>query len=368
MTYLLQTALLTLLLISNTFANDGQRLSEIPSINFQVSNEIIKLSKLSDFNATDLVTNNDTVLIADHRKIYVLKKGRNNLQALNMGSESQESIWFGPICANTKGFIIHLADYSRLQSDEDESKYRGDFIAAPSSRGFIIINNDLISKHYIKSLKITHRPLTQNEDYNKTIDFKDLVQSCTSYGGKMYLGNYGSLGKADFKKETIELIDEDEEMAFNRYPIFIEKESIWIEKDEGGMGGASIEKWSRKNTKISGFYIDNEYDVVSYTAFIRHKGQMIIGTTHGLFSLNEKTGRFTRFNLGQHISLLPTDNLIQHDGCLWSFIDGQWFKIDVKKRIAIRQVDVNKNKFTNGVFFNGSWILIGPSGIWKKKK
>lgn len=358
----------TWLINYNVFADSTQKLSEIPSINFQVSNNLITLTKLADFNATNLVANKNTVLIADHRKIYMLKKGRNKLQKLDINSEPKESAWFSPICANTKDFIIHIADYPSIQQDEDASKYRGDFIAAPSSRGFVIIDDNLKNQRHIQSLKIVSRPPTQIGDYNKTVVFSDLVQSCTFYGNKVFLGSYGSLGKADFKKETIGLIDEDEEMTFNRYPIFVEKKYIWIEKDEGGLGGASIEKWSHQNTKIGGFYIDNGYDVVSYTTFIRHKGQMIVGTTHGLFSLDEKTGRFTRFDLGKEISSMPTENLLQHDGYLWGFINGEWFRIDTKKRLAIKQVDTNKNKFTNGVFFDGAWILIGSSGIWKKKR
>lgn len=366
--YLLNVIVLTLLINCNIFADSAQKLSEISSINFKVSSKIITLAKLSDFNVTDLVTNKNTVLMTDHRKIYVLKKGRNKLQKLDISSEPKESAWFSPICTNTKDFIIHIANYPNVQQDEDASKYRGDFIAAPSSQGFVTIDKNLKNQRHIQSLKIVSRPPTQIGDYNKTVGFSDLVQSCTFYGNKVFLGSYGLLGKADFKKETIELIEEDEEMTFNRYPIFVEKEFIWIEIDEGGMGGASVEKWSHQNTKVGGFYIDNGDDVISYTAFIRHKGQMIVGTTHGLFSLDEKTGRFTRFDLGKEISSMPTENLLQHDGYLWGFINGEWFRIDTKKRLAIKQVDSNKNKFTNGVFFDGAWILIGSSGIWKKKK
>ncbi len=367
MKFLLRIALLVLLATCSAFADKAQKLSEIPSITFKLSSKIIKLEKLSDFNATDIIANKDTLLVSDHRKIWAFKKGNSKLRELNISTEIPESAWFGPICANQKGFAIHFSDYPVPQHDEDSLKGRGAFIAAPSSKGFILTDNNLINQRHIKSLTITSRPPTKIGDYNKSTQFSDLVQSCMYYNNKLFIGAYGSLGKADLKNEAIELIDEDEEMTFNRHPIFVEKDAIWIEIDEGGLGGTSIEKRQHKNNKSSVFYIDNEYDIVSYSSFVRHNRQMIVGTTHGLFSLDEKTGCFTRFYLGQRISSMPTEHLIEQDGYLWAFIDGQWFQIDIEQHTAIKHVDADKNKFTNGVFFDGAWILIAPSGVWRYK-
>lgn len=366
--YLLNTVLFTLLVTYQICASEIQKVSEIPSINFQVSNKIIKIDKLDSFNATDLAVNKSAVLFTNRRNIYLLKKGQNKLKKYDMGTELPISAWFSPICASAKNFFIHVADYPSVQQEDDALKYRGDFIAAPSSVGFVIIENNLHKQRQIKSLKIVSRSFVQNGKENSKVDFSDLVQSCAYYGGQVFLGSYGSIGKADLNKETIALIDQDEEMTFNRNKIFIENKFIWINKDEGGLDGASIEKWSHKNIKINDYSINNGYDMISYTAFARHKGKMIIGTTHGLFSLDEQTGRFAHFDLGKEVTSMPIDNLVQWDGYLWSFTGGQWFQIDIEKHTAIRLIDEDKNKFTNGVFFDGTWILIGPSGIWKKEK
>jgi hypothetical protein len=222
---------------------------------------------------------------------------------------------------------------------------------------------------YLSTLTIKSRPPHDPEngpEDTRSAQYSEHVQSCWWDGKKMVIGSYGSLGKANFDRGTIDLLDEDVGLSFNRLPMLVERGNIFVGVDEGGLGGTWLEKRPAFGKPIS-FSIDSdgEFDIVSFQALVRHQGRLIVGTSHGLFSLDEKSGRFLHFAFGEKLSRSPVTSLVSHGGFLWAFMGEEWLRIDIAKQAVVRYGDARTPSLITGRPFGNGWLLSGPTGVWK---
>lgn len=356
---------LTLLVPTTALA---EKLAEIPSKTFRMSKQAISLSYLSDIEAREIVTNGDIALINSGRTISLLKANSGKLEERKVGVVANGSPWYGTTCAMKDGFVIALQDYPEDQRDKENSTPRGGFRAGPAPKGFAIIGPSSPDRH-LSTLTVTSRPSpgpdNLPEDTRSKL-FSDHVQSCWWDGKNMVIGSYGSLGKADFDQGTIDLMEEDEGLSFSRFPLLVEATAIFVGFDEGGMGGAWLVKMPAFGKRMN-FSIDTEEDfnVVSFSALVRHQGKLVIGTSHGLFSLDERSGHFLRFDFGKRLSGLPVATLVSHKGFLWVFMGDEWLRVDVPKQKAVRYSDALSSPLITGRPFGDGWLLSGPAGMWK---
>lgn len=356
---------LTLLLPMTASA---EKLAEIPVKKFRMSRRAISLSHLSDIHARQIVANGNNALINCGRSIWSLVASTGKLEEKKVSALDSSSTWYGPVCAIEDGFLIAVQGYPEEQRRKEESSSRGDFRAGPIPKGFLILS-PYSPDRYVNTLEVASRP---QSDYRKAIEdtgrepFSGHVQSCASDGERIVIASYGSMGKADLKAGTIDLIDEDEGLAFNRFPLLVEASAIWVGLDEGGLGGATLEmRPSIGKAKEYGISTEEDDDVVSFTALLRHQGKLVVGTSHGLFSLDEQSERFWRFDFGKQLANLPVTTLLSHNGFLWVFMGKEWLRVDVRSRRAVRYFDSRSTPLTIGVPFGDVWFLSGPSGLWK---
>ncbi|GEM_PF-5872400 len=350
---------LTLLLPASARAD---ALAEIPSVQFRLSTQATALVRLGDIGATEIVANRNIALINGGRSLWQARANGNKLEERPVSGFANGAAWYGPMCAMRDGFVIAVQHYPEAQRVKEDGTPRGGFRAGPAPRGFVILRPTSPDR-YLGALRVTSRPLHSAEDTGSNL-YSEHVQSCAWDGRAMVLGSYGSLGKADFDAGSIELIDEDEELSFSRFPLLVEARAIWVGTDEGGMGGAALEMRPAAG-KPRQFRIDAGEDVVTFSALARHQGRLVVGTSHGLFALDEQSGRFWRFDFGAALAYAPVTGLLSHNGFLWVFIGDQWLRVDVINRQALRYVDSVAAPLTTGTPFDGGWILSGPAGVWK---
>jgi len=356
---------LGLMLLAPTFAN-GANLSDIPAIAFQVSTKPVDLTRLSDSGAHEIVANKKIALINDGRSIRLFSGKNNTLEKKAFPYLPREANWYGPSCAMGDTFVFAVQNYPEEQLEKESIAPRGSFIEGPTTTGFVLLSPAKADR-YLPSLTVASRPpqeFNPNPDDPESQLFSDKVQSCAWNGTSLFIGSYGSVGKTNFDTGTIDLIEEDYEETLNRFPLFVEKKALWFGLDEGGLGGASL-VMRPFHGETKDFSIANGEDIVSFSALTRHEGRLIAGTSHGLFQLDEVSGGFQRLAFGEKYSGSRVTTLISYNGSLWAFIGGEWLCIDLKKRMAMRYVNSTPTELTTGTPFNSTWLLAGPTGVWK---
>lgn len=356
---------LGLILLAPTFAN-GEKLSDIPAIAFQVSTKPVALTRLSDSGAHEVVATKNLAMINDGRSIWLFKRNNSTLEKKSFTKNPQETTWYGPVCSMGDTFVVAVQDYPEEQLEKESIAPRGSFIEGPTGAGFILLSPAKADR-YLPSLTVASRPPQEDnppipDDPNPL--FSDTVQCCAWNGTSLFLGSYGSVGKVNFATGTIDLIEEDSEQTLSHLPLFVEKQALWFGLDEGGLGGASL-VMRPIHGKAKDFAIDNGEDIVSFSALTRHEGRLIAGTNHGLFQLDEISDHFQRLEFGEKYSGSRVTTLLSHKGSLWAFIGGEWLRIDLKKRKAARYVNSTPTELTTGILFNNIWLLAGPTGVWK---
>jgi hypothetical protein len=354
-----------LMILAPTFAN-GEKLSDIPAIAFQVSTKPVVLSRLSDSGAYEIVANKKIALINDGRSIWLFKGGSSKLEKKSFAKSPQETTWYGPVCAMGDTFVVAVQNYPEEQLEKESTAPRGSFIEGPTGAGFIVLSPARADR-YLPSLTVASRPpqeFTPDPGDTESQLFSDTVQCCAWDGTSLFLGSYGSVGKVNLAAATIDLIEEDTEQTLSHLPLFVEDQTIWFGLDEGGLGGASLVMRPFRG-KSKGFFIANGEDVVSFSALTRHEGRLIAGTSHGLFQLDETSRQFQRLEFGEKYSGSRVTTLISYKGSLWAFIGGEWLCVDLKTRKAVRYVNSTPTELTTGLPFNGTWLLAGPTGVWK---
>ncbi|MFA6464441.1 MAG: hypothetical protein WCT30_01715 [Desulfurivibrionaceae bacterium] len=354
-----------MLLLAPTFAK-GENLSDVPAIIFQVSTQPVDLIRLSDFGAHEVVATKKIALINDGRNICFFRGNKNTLEKKAFADLPREANWYGPVCAMGERFVIAVQDYPEEQLEKDSNAPRGSFVEGPTSPGFVLLSPAKADR-YVPSLTVVSRPpqdFTPNTEDPENALFSDDVQSCAWDGTSLFIGSYGSVGKTNFAAGTIDLIEEDSEQTLSHLPLFIEKQALWFGLDEGGLGGASL-VMRPFHGETKNFFIANSEDIVSFSALTRHEGRLITGTSHGLFQLDERSGHFQRLEFGEKYSGSRVTTLLSHKGFLWAFIGGEWLRIDLKKRKAVRYVHSTPTELTTGTPFRRSWLLAGPNGVWK---
>ena len=358
---------LTLLLPTIALAD---KLTEIPSKTFRMSKQAISLSHLSDIEAREIVTNGNIALINSGRTISLLKANSSKLEEWKVGMDANGSPWYGPVCATKDSFVIALQDFPEDQRDQENSTPRGGYRAGPKPNGFVIMGPGSSSPdRYLSTLTVTSRPPAGPDNVSedtRSKQFSGHVQSCWWDGKKMVLGSYGSLGRADFDLGTIDLIEEDDGLAFSRFPLLVEASTLFVGVDEGGMGGTWLAKLPAFGKPMNfSIATDEDFDAVSFSALVRHQGKLIVGTSHGLFSLDEQSGHFLRFDFGKRLFGLPVTALVSHKGFLWVFMGEEWLRVDVPKHKAVRYSDSRSLPLATGRPFGDGWLLSGPSGVWQ---
>lgn len=354
-----------MLLLFPTFAS-GDELPEIPAIAFQVSTQPVDLIRLSDFGAHEVVATKKIALINDGRNIWFFRGKKNKLEKKSFADLPREANWYGPVCAMGDRFVIAVQDYPEERLEKDSNAHRGSFVEGPTSPGFVLLSPSEAAR-YLQSLTVVSRPpqeFSPNPEDPENALFSDDVQSCAWDGTSLFIGSYGSVGKANFDTGNIALIEEDYEQTFSRLPLLVEAQALWFGLDEGGLGGASL-VMRPFHGETKDFFIANGEDIVSFSALTRHDGRLITGTSHGLFQLDERSGHFQRLEFGEKYSGSRVTTLISHKGFLWAFIGGEWLRIDLKKQRAVRYVNSTPTELTTGIPFRRIWLLAGPTGVWK---
>lgn len=348
----------------------AEKLSGIAVINIQTSVQPISLSKLSDLSAREIETTAQEALINDGRSLWAIKKGSRTLDKFKLNGLPEDANWFNTVCSTGDSLFVAVSDYPENQRNADLGGTRGTFVVGPRGLGFlfIMLPTSIGAWSYTHLPKISSRPIhSSNPSATEPQQSIDEIQSCSWNGNDLFFGSYGALGKVNRVFGTIDLLNEDTEQSLSRFPLLAEKSGLWYAVDEGGLDGAALVYHPFKGEGVS-YVIDNGEDIVAYRALVRHNGHLIVGTTHGLFLLDERSGNFQRFEFSQSFPDLYVTSLISHNNSLWAFIGGNWLKIDLTNSRAIRYLTQPPSNWLNGRPFDGSWILLSPNGIWKSHR
>lgn len=345
----------------------AEKLEEIPSIELKIRKDSIKVTLLGKHEARQIETNGKTALISSGRELFIVSGSNGSTKLKPLRTKGPASRWHGAICAYQSGYLVAIQDYPEDQLARDSTSPRGSFRAGPAQSGLMLFTPPRGTK-YLPAIKIASRPEVDPE-YQTLIaenqEFSHLAQSCAAREKNIFLASYGSLGILNLQNNNIALLEEDLELAFNRSPLLVEKDKLVFGKDEGGMGGAVL-AIRAENGKARYYTIntDDEYEIVSFEALTRHQGKLFAGTSHGLFMLDEKTGKFTKMNLGEHFPSSKVNSLISHGNQLWVFADGNFLRIDLEKKRGTILATNPAINFHLGMPFGDDWILAGEESIW----
>lgn len=367
---LIRTLILFFLIPLHSSPIFAEELSGIAVINIQTSIQPISLSKLSDLSAREIETTAQEALINDGQSLWTIKKGARTLSKLRLNGLPEDANWFNSICSTEDSLFVAVSNYPESQRNTDLGGSRGTFIVGPHGLGFlfIMLPTSIGAWSYTHLPKITSRPIRYpNPSATESQQSIDEIQSCSWNGNDLFFGSYGALGKVNRLFGTIDLLNEDTEQSLSRFPLLAEKSGLWYAVDEGGLGGAALIHHPFDMDSIS-YAIHNGEDVVAYRALIRHDGHLIVGTTHGLFLLDERSGNFQRFEFSQSFPDLHVTSLISHNNSLWAFMGGNWLKIDLTNSRAVQYLTQPPSNWVSGRPFDGSWILLSSNGIWKSNR
>lgn len=348
-------------LMINSLASSAEELSEIPVTQLKITSQSIKLSKISDVLGRSITSAKTQLIINDGRNLWRMSVNAHVMKRINLNFLPEEANWFSTVCATTTSLFVAVSDYPEKQKIEELAKSRGDFVRGPSAKGFLTILPASIK--YTNSPTITSRPPTDPQTTPENI-FTYEIQSCSWHNSTMYFGSYGALGKVNLSTSTVDLIEEDEAQSLSRVPLIADKDGLWYAIDSGGLEGASL-----VNKPITGgtlyYSISNGEDIISYTSLVKHHGQLIIGTTHGLFILNQGTRKLKRINFGLPLQNEFISSLLSYNNYLWVFAGGGLLKVDLINSTAIFFSLPPQSNWFAGSPLNKSWILLSTDGIWK---
>lgn len=361
---------LSSLSLSNARADD---LAEIPAERYRVTVRHFSPELIGHAEAPLISTNGPVALVNDHRHLWWLDAATLKLRPVEPAIAADTTTWYGPACAYADGFVVAVSDYPEPQKDKEAETPRGGFRIGPAPKGLLIVGHS--GRHRrLPSLAVRSHPPVPSYSSGKPEDalvvlpptvFNDHIQSCAWQGDTLVLGAYGALGTADIELATIDLVQNDYGLEFNRTPLWIDTTGIWFGIDEGGLGGSELEHLpSSGEARHYSIGTQEEGNIVAITALVRHRGRMVVGTTHGLFWLDEKGGTFRRFDFDRPYSAEMVTDLVSHQGFLWSFQGGQWLRIDTRKRNAVRYAPSTPTKFETGRPFGKGWLLSGEHEVW----
>lgn len=351
----------------------ADQLADIPLEKYRVEAHHFSPELIGHVEAPLISAHGRLALITDNRRLWWLEASNLQLQALESTAGADGSVWYGCVCAHADGFVVAVSDYPDPQRNREAETPRGGFRTGPEPKGLLILGRTGQRQHLPALAVASHPPVPSfpSESSEEPLYlvpptvFNSPIQSCVQQGSKLVLGAYGALGVADVERGTIDLVQYDYGLEFNREPLWIDASGIWFGIDEGGMGGAGLEHLASSGKE--GHYsirAQDDGDIVVVTALTRHRGRIMVGTTHGLFRLNEKTGGFSGFDFGRPWSNEMVTYLVSHQGYLWSFQGGQWLRIDTRTRRAVLYAPSESTKFLMGQPFGKGWLLSGEHGLW----
>lgn len=354
----------------------AEDLAGITGEKYRVSVRHVSPKLISPVEAPLITTNGRLALINDNRHLWWLDAMHLKLEALESTAVAHESTWYGPACAHANGFVIAVSDYPDPQKDTEAETPRGGYRAGPSPRGVLILDRSGLHRH-LPALSVRSHPPVPSPQSGSTEEseelfhftpptvFNHLILSCARQRDKLMFGAYGALGTADVEHGTMDLVQHDYELNFNRVPLWIDASGIWFGIDEGGMGGAGLDHLRGSgDERHYSIRAQEDGDIVVVTALVRHRGHMMVGTTHGLFRLDERTGSFSRLDFRHTWSNAMVTDLVSHQGFLWSFQGGHWLRIDIRARHAVRYAPAQPAKFEMGRPFGKGWLLSSEHGVW----
>lgn len=354
----------------------AEDLAGITGEKYRVSVRHVSPKLISPVEAPLITTNGRLALINDNRHLWWLDAMHLKLEALESTAVAHESTWYGPACAHANGFVIAVSDYPDPQKDTEAETPRGGYRAGPSPRGVLILDRSGLHRH-LPALSVRSHPPVPSPQSGSTEEseepfhftpptvFNNLILSCARQRDKLMFGAYGALGTADVEHGTMDLVQHDYGLNFNRVPLWIDASGIWFGINEGGMGGAGLDHLRGSgDERHYSIRAQEDGDIVVVTALVRHRGHMMVGTTHGLFRLDERTGSFSRLDFRHAWSNAMVTDLVSHQGFLWSFQGGHWLRIDIRTRHAVRYAPAQPTKFEMGRPFGKGWLLSSEHGVW----
>lgn len=339
---------------------------KIGVIKLQTSTQAVSVSKLSDIAAKSIAVTSNVALINDGRALWFMKNNAQKLEKTDLTSLPADANWFDTVCATGNSFFVAVSDYPDEQRNIELGTPRGNFIVGPSAKGFFIVSPPTLVEYWSAPTIISRPPSSFIPQPVPEAPFSEFIQSCAWNGKEMFFGSYGSLGKINLSNASVTLLEEDEGQSLSRFPLLVEGDGMRYAIDSGGLEGTALISRS-ENGAVKDFSIENENeeDIVSYTALVRHQGKLFVGTSHGLFQLNEKTGSFLRLEFSQQLPDQYVTSLVSYKNFLWVFIGENWFRVDMTNFKALRYTSPLRNKWIGGHPFDSSWILLSTNGVWR---
>lgn len=130
------------------------------------------------------------------------------------------------------------------------------------------------------------------------MDVPPVIQSCQATNSGMYIGFNGGLAHVDLQRLDAVMINQDEELPYNRNAILIEKNERWVMLDEGGLGAAYLEH-TLTDTLFAHLILGISHHELLPDGIVRFEGDIYTSSLAGIVKIEEDLKRFTHYQLSQ---------------------------------------------------------------------
>ncbi len=342
---------------------------------YTITPRSLPIAKLDEQAAETILANGSLAVIDRGESLGLLRRGARAPEPF-VALPMHPNIGFDALCLAGESFFVGIHESRPATSPPLAERVRE---TQPTATGtplgfykFSLSNNPqragVTEIQFIETLKITAHPQPADMPfaYQGPASLRQAIQSCAWDGQGLYLGMAGALGRTDLERQTIDLIEVDDEATarLNRRPMFLDQDGMWLAYDDGGAGPGWLRSPLRRG-KSKRFVIENGEDTVAYSAIVRHRGAIYVGTSHGLFRLDEASASFVFQDLGQGSPGANINQLYSDASGLWVFSGGEWLRLDPKNRSGIRFVTQPHAILVTGAPFDGYWLIGGPDGVWR---
>lgn len=227
----------------------------------------------------------NTLVMVENRAIWVKKI---NEPSRPLVIDRADANWFGQICQLDNGLLISVGSYPEDRRLKEEQAPRGSFVMGPVPIGWLQLTGSDASIRAIDSIRFPHGH-----------DVPPVFQSCQSTDTGMYIGFNGGLAHVDLDRLVAVMIDQDDELPYNRNAILIENDQRWVMLDEGGLGAAYLEH-TLPDTTMAHWILGFSHHEVLPDGIVRFSDHIYTSSLAGIVKIEVEQKRFTHYQVSQN--------------------------------------------------------------------
>jgi hypothetical protein len=336
-----------------TPAQDDFTNVEVP---LSTTTNFVQFDKILSSPVSQIITNQRFAVLLSARSAWIMRAAGKPVPLGEFAALPPGFDWYERGCVAGNRIAIGVANYSKKQEQEDESKQRGDFVMGPEPAGVLVVNLDTPSITLVAKYRVISRPPgTSLEDVPKVIT--PGLESCLWSGSGLYVGDFGHLFLLDLSNRTAEVIQFDGPLGISKTSLWKEPGALWYTADSGGAEGTWVVELKGETERD---YSPLNYYLTCPDSILRFNGRLLISSMAGVIEINTRSRRYYHYKLSEDKSEMAVHGLSAINGGLWGTTEYGWVKFDLDRKAAsifrLEGLDVSNNIEAVG-FFSGRWFV-----------